>query len=261
MAAVVRVVSMSLRPFWNYYGGKWRVAPHYPPPRHETIVEPFAGAAGYATRYPAHQVVLVDADPVITGIWRWLIRADPSELLALPDLEAHQTVDDLEVHQEARWLIGFWLNSGSATPRKRMSTWAKRTNTYETGGGMLVWGETVRKRLAWQVTRIRHWKVIEGDYWMAPDLEADWFIDSPYQVAGKHYRLGSSTLDYPALGRWCRTRRGQVIVCENAGADWLPFEPWRSIKASDAKSGGKRSEEVVWLNPPPLRLFGQVEAQ
>ena len=40
-----------LRPFFCYYGGKWRAAPKYPPPEHDTIVEPFAGAAGYATRY------------------------------------------------------------------------------------------------------------------------------------------------------------------------------------------------------------------
>jgi len=33
-----------LKPFWQYYGGKWRAAPHYPKPRHDTIVEPFAGA-------------------------------------------------------------------------------------------------------------------------------------------------------------------------------------------------------------------------
>ncbi len=237
-----------LRPFWNYYGGKWRAAPHYRPPTHGTIVEPFAGAAGYSTRYPANQVVLVDSDPVITGIWSWLIRASPGELLALPDVGPEQTVDDLEVHQEARWLIGFWLNSGSATPHKRASTWA--TTDYDSGGGMLVWGDRVRRRLAWQVTRIRHWRVIEGDYTDAPDLDADWFVDPPYRVRGRHYRHGCRGIDYQALGSWCRSLRGQVTVCENVGADWLPFEPWRSVKASTAKS-----EEAVWLNPPPLRLF------
>jgi len=41
-----------LRPFWRYYGGKWRAAPRYPAPRHDLIIEPFAGAAGYAMRYP-----------------------------------------------------------------------------------------------------------------------------------------------------------------------------------------------------------------
>ena len=64
-----------LRPFWCYFGGKWRAAPHYPAPIHSTIVEPFAGAAGYSTRYPDRQVVLIDKDPVIVGLWRYLTRA------------------------------------------------------------------------------------------------------------------------------------------------------------------------------------------
>ena len=39
-------------------------------------------------------------------------------------------------------------------------------------------------------------------------------------------------------------RRGQVIVCENDGADWLPVEP-----AGDTKTTrrGRRSREVVWV--------------
>jgi hypothetical protein len=38
----------ALKPFFNYYGGKWRVARRYAPPEHDLIIEPFAGAAGYA---------------------------------------------------------------------------------------------------------------------------------------------------------------------------------------------------------------------
>ena len=40
----------ALLPFWAYYGGKWRSAPRYPAPVHGRIIEPFAGAAGYAMR-------------------------------------------------------------------------------------------------------------------------------------------------------------------------------------------------------------------
>lgn len=42
---------MILRPFFTYFGAKWRAAPHYPPPTHPTVIEPFAGAAGYALRH------------------------------------------------------------------------------------------------------------------------------------------------------------------------------------------------------------------
>ena len=38
-------------PFFCFYGGKWRAAPHYPRPAFTSVVEPFASAAGYATRF------------------------------------------------------------------------------------------------------------------------------------------------------------------------------------------------------------------
>ena len=55
--------------------------------------------------------------------------------------------------------------------------------------------------------------------------EASWFVDPPYQNQGKHYHYGPENVDFAMLGNWCRTRLGQVIVCENEGADWLPFTP------------------------------------
>ena len=68
--------------------------------------------------------------------------------------------------------------------------------------------------------------------------------DPPYQTAGRAYRFHD--LDYPALAEWCKSRTGQVIVCENAGAAWLPFEPFRTIKGLEGKRGGKQSVEVIW---------------
>ena len=41
-----RAAVAGLRPFFGYYGGKWRDAvKHYPEPAFETIIEPFAGSA------------------------------------------------------------------------------------------------------------------------------------------------------------------------------------------------------------------------
>jgi 16S rRNA G966 N2-methylase RsmD len=91
---------------------------------------------------------------------------------------------------------------------------------------------------------IRHWKIIEGDFVCAPDIAGTWFVDPPYQVAGKHYVHTLSADDYARLALWCRDRKGQVMVCENEGADWLPFEPFARIKAGPAN---KVSAEVIWL--------------
>ena len=58
----------TIRPFFTFYGGKYRAAPRYPKPKHSRIIEPFAGSAGYSMRYPDLNVTLVDAAPVIAGV-------------------------------------------------------------------------------------------------------------------------------------------------------------------------------------------------
>lgn len=258
-------LSKTLKPFFTFYGGKWRAAPHYPPPIYDTIVEPFAGSAGYSLRYPNRSVVLVERDPLIAATWRYLLRVRPAEILALPDIYVGETVDDCEsvddlsVPEEARCLIGWWLNGGASRPMKRPGCWMRRQHgkqggRYTTGGGMLSWGPRVRERIASQVEAIRHWTLIEGDYEEAPAQEATWFVDPPYQKAGKHYRYRN--IDYGRLAQWCNGFcKGQVIVCENVGATWLPFRPWRDIKASEAKHGGRVSREAIWLRSDPTELI------
>ena len=103
-------------------------------------------------------------------------------------------------------------------------------------------------RIASQVNRIRHWTIIEGDYTDAPDIEATWFIDPPYVKAGLRYRHGSDAIDFSRLGAFCQNVEGQVIVCEQEGADWLPFEFFHQAKANESVSGGKISNEVVWIS-------------
>lgn len=118
-------MSGGLKPFWRYYGGKWRSAPRYPPPLHRTIVEPFAGAAGYSLRYPERDVVLVEKYVVVADIWRYLIGADPAEIRAISCVEH---VDDLPawVPTPARHLVGFCMNAAVVSPRKRLSAGRKK---------------------------------------------------------------------------------------------------------------------------------------
>lgn len=231
-----------LRPFFGYYGGKWRDAiKHYPAPEHEVIVEPFAGSAGYALRYADRRVVLCDKDPVIAGVWRYLVRATRKEIERIPDLGPGESVDDLKIPEEARCLVGFWLNRATSRPRKSPSRWMRdriRPGSF--------WGERVRRTIATQVDAIKHWEVYECEYEECPVVgPATWFIDPPYQAAGRHYRHGSDDLDFENLGRWCRSREGQVIVCENAGATWLDFRELADVKTTRAK---RRSKEVVWIS-------------
>ncbi len=228
----------ALRPFFTYFGGKYRLAPRYPKPEHKWLIEPFAGSAGYALRHPERRVLLIERSPAIAGIWRYLTRVSAAEVRRLPLLEPGQSVDSLDIPEEARWLLGMWVNSGSAQPKKTMGNWRGSLPRHIR---MCRWSPHVRERIAIQLDAIRHWVIREGSYTDAPDIEASWFVDPPYIGMGRHYPHGSRGVDYAALGAWCRSRPGQVIVCENTGADWLPFEHFHDAKA---KTG--ISKEAIW---------------
>jgi site-specific DNA-adenine methylase len=102
------------------------------------------------------------------------------------------------------------------------------------------WSEGCRERLAKSVGKISHWEVRCADYREIEDVEATWFIDPPYIGMGHHYH--SDELDYETLASWCKSRRGQVIVCELSGASWLPFVPFiETVNASK-----KNRKEVIW---------------
>lgn len=236
-----------LRPFFSFYGGKWRAAPHYPTPRYNRVIEPFAGAAGYSTRYPLCDVVLVERDPIIAGLWRWLIKATGDDVLALP-LEIPTTVRDLGLDPGPSALIGFYCNNGATAPMQSPSAWMREGKG--SAGGF--WGEKVRTRIADQVSAIKHWTVIEGDYTDAPTEEATYFVDPPYaNKAGSYYR--QKFTGHVALGDWCRTRPGQVIACENVGATWLPFRHFRDIQSNPSKRGKGKSAEAIWVGPSRSR--------
>ena len=222
-----------MRPFFRYFGAKWMSARRYPYPTHSTVIEPFAGSAGYAIHFPERDVILVDADEAIAGVWTFLIGATPGDILALPTMQPGQSVDAFKsLSIEEKWFIGLWINPGASGPRKTATAWCV---------GAEGWTDITRRRIARQVPLIKHWKFIHGDYAKAPDVAATWFVDPPYQGQGKQYR--HSDVNFERLALWCKARKGQVIVCENEGADWLPFQPSHYSKGWP----GRRAAEVVWM--------------
>ena len=233
----------SLHTFINYYGGKWRAAPMYPKPEHRTIVEPFAGGAGYSLRYADHDVVLYEKDRDLVSMWKWLIQATPADVQALPVLPEFSHVDEIDAPHGAKVMIGFGLNAGAAESCKSPSKWVR----YKPNG-VESWSTRRRERVAKQVDFVSHWECHHvDDYSDIPDQDATWFIDPPYQVAGRRYRHGSDGIDFPALAEWCRIRSGQVIVCENEGADWMEWTDAKSVRGTQGtRRSGKSSE--VWFH-------------
>ena len=228
---------------FSYYGSKMSVVKHYPPPIKNTIIEPFAGSACYSLFYgcvnsnqnrlfEGLSVELYDACSVICGLWKYLINVKESEILKLPLLKPSEKIPTTLV-KEAQNLIGFWCSKGTTRPVKTMT---KRESYYDE----FYWSEKVRARIANQIKYIRHWKVYHKSYQHIPNKQATWFIDPPYFVGGTRYK--HNKINYFELAEFCKSRNGQVIVCENNHASWLPFKPFKTIQGTR-----KPSNESIWI--------------
>jgi hypothetical protein len=231
-----------------YYGSKWRLAPKYPPPRHDTIVEPFAGGAGYSLLHYRKNVRLYDKSPYVVAIWKFLIGASRQDILDLPIVEPGEKVSEMGLPLGAEYLIRSCLDTykGGKSAADNRVGWSLKT--WPNNVRVSHWGERCRQRIADHVEYLSHWTCEQiDDFADIPDHEATWHIDPPYQNMGKHYKYSANAIDFDRLGDWCKSRSGQVMVCENAGAEWLPFR-YHCEQVSNISDLGKRSTEVIWTN-------------
>lgn len=222
---------------WSYYGAKTNIVDHYPTPKFDKIIEPFAGTARYALKYFERDVLLVDKYDVIVKIWKWLQQCSPSDIIGLPRFKTGENINDHEYNCiEERYLVGFLVGFGFPTPRHTASPRLRnRPNAMN---------YTIKK-IASQLFKIKHWKIIQGDYSDIANEPATWFIDPPYQHGGHKYRHGNNKIDFGHLASWARERKGQTIVCENTKATWMDFKPMITQNVLTGKH-----QEVIWSNMP-----------
>jgi site-specific DNA-adenine methylase len=211
-----------------YYGRKKQIAKYYPEPNCATIIEPFAGSAAYSLYGDnwKNRVILVEKDPRVAELWRWFIdEVTESDIRKMPILKTgdHSTEFLHIIHAATKMAFKF----------KRI----KVTPVLERN-----W-EISRRVFEANLYKIKHWKIICGDYTEAPDIEATWFIDPPYMGdPGMGYGFGSNLIDYNKLAEWARTRKGEIIFCEGENGNYLPFKPLLSLKGV----AGKTSQEKIF---------------
>src|ERR1700756_2298232 len=148
-----------MKPFFPYFGSKLSLARYYGYPKYRPVIEPFAGSACYAVYWGVRDAILIDKNEIICAVWKFLIDCSDSDIKSIPTV--FDTVDELSVIQEVKWLIGFWINRGSEKPRLSRSTWAKSEISI---GNCMDWGEEAKSRIISQKDRIKNWKIIQADY-------------------------------------------------------------------------------------------------
>lgn len=224
---------------WSYYGSKTNLVDFYPAPKHDKIIEPFAGTARYSLKHFDKDVLLVDKYDVIVKIWQWLQKCSPADILGLPRFKAGDNINDHKYDcDEQRYLVGFLVGFGFTYPRK--------TATPRLHNRPNAMNYTIRQ-IASSLWKIKHWQVRHGSYESIKNQKATWFIDPPYQKGGHCYKCSNKSIDFEKLGAWARDRKGQVIVCENTSANWLPFRP---MVKQNVLSG--EHPEAIWTNEPTV---------
>jgi site-specific DNA-adenine methylase len=216
---------------FSYYGSKSKIVDYYPPPKHKRIIEPFAGSARYSLKYWQNDVLLVDKYPVIVEVWNYLKNASEADIKGLPKLDTGQTIDDYDLSDIERKFMGFMVQDGT--------TGMRRTASYFAVKRMDEKFDFIIKNLH----KIKHWEIKLGSYDELENVEATWFIDPPYEFGGHEYKCSNKNIDFDKLAEWCKERNGQVIVCENTKATWLPFKPMKEMQGTMFKT-----TEAIWSN-------------
>lgn len=209
-----------------YYGRKKQIVKYYPLPNYDVIVEPFAGSAAYSLNDGnwRKQVILIEKDEKVADIWKWLINeATPEKVLGLRNLKVGDKTSEFLhiIHSASK--MAFKYRTIKVTPVLERN-----------------W-EISKRYIAENLFKIKHWKIICGDYTEAPNIEATWFIDPPYKGSpGTGYHHDSSKIDYDFLAEWTNSRKGEVIFCEGLNGDYLPFKNLLTLKGVAGKSSKER---------------------
>jgi site-specific DNA-adenine methylase len=222
---------------WSYYGSKANIVDWYPKPKHDKIIEPFAGSARYSLKYFDRNILLVDKYEVIVKIWKWLQQCSEKDILGLPRrLMPGQTLNDFTFDcEEAKMLMGFLIKKAIERPAIKPTEWVTVQRPNFTNYSL--------QRIAKNLFKIRHWEIRLASFENIENEKATWFIDPPYQFSGHAYVMSNRKISFSHLAGWCKEREGQVIVCETTRAQWMEFMPMITQRGS-----ARKQSEAIWCN-------------
>lgn len=232
-------------PLFKWFGSKWLSSKTLPNPRYKSIIEPFAGSAGYSLRYADHQVTLCESDPHIYRLWQWLIcEATEASIREIPIGVVEGTdIRTIGLNEGQELLLKSWQRTNNVGSCWTISKWGNLPGQFTSN---------TRSRVASEFAAIRHWKIFNDGMNLLRSYngEATWMIDPPYM---HNYQYKSNPLNYEELGALVRSKRGQIIVCEaicqktGKVPTWLTFKYFGSRITSRRKAGNSHhSKELIY---------------
>lgn len=233
---------MRIRPLFKHFGSKWSAtkAGLYPAPRFDTVVEHYAGSAGYALNFCDRNVTLFDTDSNISALWIWLIKTATEQLVRdIPvGLPVGTEILSLDLTVGQSLLLKHWQRTNNVGECWTISPWGNKPGQ---------WTENTRARVAEEIYAIKHWRFESVRF--LPNVTH--FIDPPYFG---NYAYRQPIIDHAELGARCLAGQGQIIVCEGLGKDgtpptWLPFrECGKRVTSRRKTTQSHHRMEYVWTN-------------
>ncbi len=233
-------------PLFKWFGSKWLSSKTIPQPKYDTIIEPFAGSAGYSLRHSDKRVMIYEINPHIYNLWGWLIKsATDTEIREIPlGILEGTDIRTIGLSPGQQLLLKNWQRTNNVGNCWTISPWGNKPGQ---------WTENTRSRVADQVQHVKHWKIFNDCtelYHCDSFLECTWLVDPPYQY---NYQYGCNPINYTELADLVYKLRGQVIVCEavcsktGAAPNWLPFIPFGERITSRRKEGcNTHSKELMY---------------
>lgn len=232
-------------PLFKWFGSKWLSSKTLPAPIHDTVVEPFAGGAGYSLRHANKRVVISENDPHLFVLWSWLITtATESAIREIPiGVPEGTDIRTLGLTLGQATLLKTWQRTNNVGDCWTISPWGNKPGQ---------WTANTRARVAEEFHAVKQWLVFrDACYAFAhSSTPATYFVDPPYQY---NYQYRQKPIDYGHLAELIQQLNGQKIVCEavcpktDRVPTWLPFEFWGSRITSRRKAeNNHHSKELIW---------------
>lgn len=236
---------MRVGPLFKWFGSKWQSARRYPAPIGDSIVEPYAGSAGYALNYAEKSVMIFDNDPNLLRLWPWLIaEATEASVRDIPiGLPVGTDVRTLGLSDGQALLLKHWQRTNNVGDCWTTSPWGHLPGQ---------WTANTRARVSEEVGAVKHW-VFSPE--LNPSLpRSTWFID-PVYLFNYRYRNGAD-FDHSAVAQLVGSiaQDSLVIVCEAAEKstgrlpDYLPFvASHQSVTSRRKASQSHHSREAIFV--------------